>query len=216
MRASNTLATSSQKPSWDHNEWVWIKNGRKRWESGFKIGCQNEPTKKLPKLHWEFYLFWWDHMLCKVASMLIPYFHYLSTMHKRMTEKGEFLGEFQLSKDANDDWRKTAKFDNQTYLRSWKGPETSQQSIRNLSLCVISMVEKRMKERNTSKPQWQLLTCVYHFFCLSLDASLLQTAVDTLQTAVFAADENLLIYLLPGTWYYGVHCTRLFKLICWV
>jgi len=45
MRTSNMLVTSSRKPCWHHWEWVWIKTGRKRWESGLKKGCQNAPTK---------------------------------------------------------------------------------------------------------------------------------------------------------------------------
>jgi len=59
--------------------------------------------------------------------MLIASFHCLLTMHKRMAEKGEFLGEFQLSLHANNDQQKIAKFDNQTYLQSSKCVETSQQ-----------------------------------------------------------------------------------------
>jgi len=48
-------------------------------------------------------------------------------MYKRMAEKGEFLGEFQLSLHANNDQQKIAKFDNQTDLQYSKCVETSQQ-----------------------------------------------------------------------------------------
>jgi len=65
-----------------------------------------------------------------------------------MAEKGEFLGEFWLSLHANDNQQTIVKFDNQTYLWSSKGPETSQQSTRNLALCVISMGWEK-KEKNT-------------------------------------------------------------------
>jgi len=76
---------------------------------------------------------------CKVESILIPSFYCLLTMQKRMAVKGDFLSEFWLSLHTNDDQRKNAKFDNQTYLQASKGPESFQQSTRSLSLCVISM-----------------------------------------------------------------------------
>jgi len=64
-----------------------------------------------------------------------------------MAEKGEFLGEFQLSVQANDD-QKIVKFDNQTYLQSSKGLETSQQSTRNLASPVCDKHGLRKEKRN--------------------------------------------------------------------
>jgi len=121
-----------------------LKNRRRRWEYGLKIGCQNVP--KNAKTALKTYLFLWGHMLCKVASMLIACFHCLLTMHKRMAEKGEFLGEFWLSLHANDNQQTIVKFDNQNYLWSSKGLETSQRSTRNLALCVISMGWEKKKK----------------------------------------------------------------------
>ena len=119
-------------------------------------------------------------------------------------KKGEFLSEFRLSFHANDDQRKIAKFDNQTYLWSSKGPETSQQSTRNLALCVISMGWEKKKEKEHFKPQRQQLTCVTPVFIMVIFfASRSMPCCGLLRIAVFAAAFGsmmllLTAYLVPG------------------
>jgi len=119
-------------------------------------------------------------------------------------EKGEFLSELRLSFHANDDQRKIAKFDNQTYLWSSKGPETSQQSTRNLALCVISMGWEKKKEKEHFKPQRQQLTCVTPVFIMVFFfASRSMPCCGLLRIAVFAAAFGsmmllLTAYLVPG------------------
>jgi len=120
--------------------------------------CAN---KKIAKTALKTYLFLMRLHICNITRILISSFHCLLTKCKRMAEKGDFLSEFWLSLHAKDDQRKVEIFDKQLTFEPPKVLETSQQSTRNLALCVISMgwEKKKVKEHFYHfKLWWQVLT----------------------------------------------------------
>jgi len=195
MRTSNMLVNYSQKPSWHHWEWDWIKMEGKG---------ENLDWKQAVKMH--------QQKNCKNCTENIPFFdevaylqHYKhpNTFHSLPVDKvqknGRKRGPFEwvLVVFACKRWpKKNCKIWQSTYLWAQKVPTTSQQSTINLALCVVSMVWEKEREKGhfyCFQLQWQLLTHVYHggFFCW-----LLQTAFVVLNVMI-----NFLLvpvlYLVP-------------------
>jgi len=157
-----------------------------KWKEKVRIQIENRLSKcanKNAKTALKMYLFWWGCIFATLqASLYLPFIAcWQSAKHKRMAEKGDFLSEFWLSLHAKDDQRKFDKFDKQLTFKPPKGLETSQQSTRNLALCVISMGWEKKKENKHFchfKPWQQVLTCYHHGdFFASHSAWLLWTAL---------------------------------------